>query len=50
MDNFLEFTFQDYAGQVVEYLETEAKKMYGSSAHWNLICETVLNFFNQADI
>lgn len=42
VDNLLAFTYADYEGQVLDYLEPEDLKRFGSQPVWNEMVETLL--------
>jgi hypothetical protein len=39
-------TWQDYKGQVVEFLETESREEYGSKNAWNSLQNLVLSYLD----
>lgn len=41
-DNLLAFTYRDYEGQVLDYLEPEHLEQFGTKRVWNEIIETLL--------
>ena len=41
-EHLLEFTYSDFQGQVVEYLEEEHKLQYGSKDYWKLMQDQLL--------
>ena len=43
-ENIFSFSFEDYQGQVLEYLEPEQRDEFECEVMWNVICEKVLTF------
>lgn len=46
IENLETFSYEDYIGHVVEYLEEEDKQKYRSREEWKRICNTVLMLIN----
>ena len=43
-ENIFSFSYEDYRGQVLEYLEPEQRDEFEGEVMWNAICEKVLTF------
>jgi predicted nucleotidyltransferase component of viral defense system len=43
-ENIFSFSYEDYRGQVLEYLEPQQRDEFEGEVVWNLICEKVLTF------
>ena len=45
-EKLTQLNYQDYKGQVVEYLEPDYQAQYGGKEYWNLIQEKVLDWLS----